>query len=470
MSIILEFSHQEILFMKKNVDLLNSPIAGVISKLALPIMGTSLIQMAYNLTDMIWIGHIGSNAVAAVGAAGMYMWLSSGFAILARMGGQVLTGQAYGAGNKDDAAKSSATAIQLGAFSGIVYGLISLFFCGPMMGFFNLSNPQVINDGKWYIAITCGLVFFNFMNQILTGLLTSIGNSMLTFRSTTIGLLINLVADPFLIFGFGPIPALGVKGAALATVFAQVIVFSIYFFHIYDDEILFAKQYIFAKPDFKKAKDIVSIGFPAAVQSLGFTMISMVISRLIAGWGDAAIAVQRVGTQIESISWMTAEGFGSALNAFTAQNYGAGKKERVKKGYHTAMLIMGLWGLFTSFVLIVFPEPIFRLFIREADVVPMGIAYLRILGLSQLFMCTETAASGVFQGLGKSTPPSVISIGFNLARIPAAYVLSATVLKLNGIWWSISISSMFKGIILPIWLGLYMHKIFKKQTKKHNNL
>ena len=447
--------------MKKNVDLLNGPIAGAISKLALPIMGTSLIQMAYNLTDMIWIGHIGSNAVAAVGAAGMYMWLSAGFAILSRMGGQVLTGQAFGAGNNDDAAKSSATAIQMGVISAVIYGLISIFFCGPMMGFFNLSNPQVINDGKWYIAITCGLIFFNFMNQILTGLLTSIGNSMLTFRSTTIGLLINLVFDPFLIFGFGPIPALGVKGAAIATVFAQVIVFLIYFHHIRHDEILFAKKYIFAKPDLNKVKNILTIGFPAAIQNIGFTLISMIISRLIAGWGDAAIAVQRVGTQIESISWMTAEGFGSALNAFTAQNYGAGKSKRVKKGYHTAILIMGIWGLFTSFILIVFPEPIFRLFIREVDVVPMGIDYLRILGLSQLFICTETAAAGVFQGLGKSTPPSVISIGFNLARIPTAYFLSSTILKLNGIWWSISISSIFKGIILPIWLGIYMHKLFK---------
>lgn len=448
--------------MKKNVDLLNGPIAAAISKLALPIMGTSLIQMAYNLTDMIWIGHIGSNAVAAVGAAGMYMWLSAGFAILSRMGGQVLTGQAFGAGNKDEAAKSAATSIQMGVISGILYGLISILFCGPMMDFFNLSNPQVINDGKWYIAITCGLIFFNFMNQILTGLLTSIGNSMLTFRSTTIGLVINLVFDPFLIFGFGPFPALGVKGAAIATVFAQIIVFLIYFHHIRHDEILFSKKYIFAKPDLRKVKSILTVGFPAAVQNIGFTLISMVISRLIAGWGDAAIAVQRVGTQIESISWMTAEGFGSALNAFTAQNYGAGKNKRVKKGYHTSMIIMGLWGLFTSFILIVFPEPIFRLFIREAAVVPMGIDYLRILGLSQLFICTETAAAGVFQGLGKSTPPSVISIGFNLARIPAAYLLSSTFLKLNGIWWSISISSMFKGVILPVWLGLYMHKLFKK--------
>ena len=452
--------------MNKNVELLNGSIAGSIAKLALPIMGTSLIQMAYNLTDMIWIGHLGSNAVAAVGAAGMYMWLSSGFALLPRMGGQVMTGQAMGAGKKDDAARNASAAITLGIIMSLVYGFISIVFCGPMIGFFNLSNPQVIHDGKVYIAITCGFIFFNFMNQILTGLLTSLGNSMLTFRATTIGLIINLILDPLLIFGIGPLPALGVIGAALATVFAQVIVFVIFFHHIYNDEILFAKKYIFGKPDLQRMKSIFSIGFPAAIQSLGFTLISMVISRIISGWGDAAIAVQRVGTQIESISWMTAEGFGSALNAFTAQNYGAGKNERVKKGYRSSLIIMGLWGLFTTFVLVVFPEQIFRLFIREADVIPMGVNYLRILGLSQLFLCTETAAAGVFQGLGKSAPPSIVGIAFNLARIPSAIILSATVLKLNGIWWSISISSMFKGTVLPLWLAIYMRKLFKNKKQQ----
>lgn len=448
--------------MKKNVDLLNSPIAGTLAKLALPIMGTSLIQMAYNLTDMIWIGRIGSNAVAAVGAAGMYMWLSAGFAMLARMGGQVLTGHAVGSGKYDDASLYASSSLQMGTFLGLLYGVVSLVFCGPMIGFFNLSNPQVVSDAKWYLAITCGLVVFNFLNQILTGLLTAIGNSMLTFRSTTVGLLINLVLDPFLIFGFGPFPALGVKGAALATVFAQIIVFVIYFMHIRKDSILFAPKYFFAKPNLRCIRSIISIGLPTAIQSLGFTLISMTISRLIASWGDTAIAVQRVGSQIESISWMTAEGFGSAVNAFTAQNYGAGKIKRVKKGYTTALQIMGIWGIITSIILIAFPESLFRLFIREANVVPLGVDYLRILGFSQLFMCIETVAAGVFQGLGKSTPPSFISVFFNLMRIPMAFVLSSTVLKLNGIWWSISISSILKGTILPIWLCFYTHKLFSK--------
>lgn len=438
--------------MRRNVDLLEGSIAGALSRLALPIMGTSLIQMAYNLTDMIWIGRIDSNAVAAVGAAGMYMWLSNGFSTLARMGGQVLLGQSLGAGRQEEARKYARAAIQIGLFFGILYGLIAVAANRPLIGFFHLNSAKVVRDARWYLVITCGGVVFNFINQILMGLMTAMGNSVVTFRSTTIGLLINLVLDPLLIFGVGPFPHLGVAGAAIATVFAQVIVFGVYVITIHDDPVIFAGLHLFARTEIRYFREIVGIGLPVAVQSLLFTGISMIIARLIAGWGDAAVAVQKVGSQIESISWMTAEGFGSAVNAFVAQNFGAGKKKRVRKGYFTAMTIMMAWGLFTSLVLIAFPEVLFKIFITEADVIPMGVDYLRILGVSQLFMCTEMASAGAFQGLGRTMPPSVVGILFTSLRIPMAMALSATVLGLNGIWWSITISSILKGVILPLWL------------------
>ena len=127
---------------------------------------------------------------------------------------------------------------------------------------------------------------------------------------------------------------------------------------------------------------------------------------------------------------------------------------------------MCTWGLFTTLALLLFPEILFRIFIPEADILPMGVDYLRILALSQLFMCTETASAGAFQGLGKTLPPSLIGIAFNALRIPLAITLSATALKLNGIWWSISISSVLKGIILPAWLLFYMYTIAQKKYLK----
>lgn len=450
--------------MKKSIDLLNGSIPGTLTRLALPIMGTSLIQMAYNLTDMLWIGRLGSDAVAAVGAAGMYLWLSAGFTMLARMGGQVLTAQYLGAGKNKEAVAYASACLQFGIMIGLLYGAISIVFHKPLIGFFQLNSPQVILDARWYLIITCGAIIFNFVNQILTGLLTAMGNSLTTFWATMTGLVINLVLDPLLIFGPAFFPELGVKGAAIATIFAQIIVFIIIVLHVRKDTLLFSHVKLLCRPDFKRIVDILTVSLPTAVQSIIFTAIGMLIARLIAGWGDAAVAVQKVGSQIESISWMTAEGFGSAVNAFTAQNHGAGKTERVRKGYYTALRIMIAWGIFTTLTLLLFPEFLFRIFIPEAQLLPMGADYLRILGYSQLFMCIEMASAGAFQGLGKTLPPSLTSISFNVARIPLAIALSATVLGLNGIWWSITISSVIKGVILPVWLLYYMHTLKKKHT------
>lgn len=130
---------------------------------------------------MLWIGRIGSNAVAAVGAAGMYIWLSAGFTMLARMGGQVLTAQALGADRKDYAVRYATAALQMGLVFGLIYGLISLVFNAPLIAFFRLNSPEVIGNARWYLAITCGAIVFNFLNQILTGLLTAMGNSIITF-------------------------------------------------------------------------------------------------------------------------------------------------------------------------------------------------------------------------------------------------------------------------------------------------
>lgn len=452
--------------MKRNVDLLEGPIAGSMARLAFPIMGTSLIQMAYNMVDMIWIGRVSSNAVAAVGAAGMYMWLANGITTIPRIGGQVTVGQSLGAMDKEAAIDYARASMRMGTLLGIIYGILCVLFAGPLIGFFKLNSPEVIRDAEIYLLITCGAIVFSFLNQVFTGILTAMGNTMAAFRATTIGLIINLVLDPVLIFGVGPIPGMGVTGAALATVFAQIIVFVLYLATVWSEPVIFQHIHLTQRADKQHVRDIVRIGFPPAVQDALFSGISMVIARLIAGWGDAAVAVQKVGSQIESISWMAAGGFSTAVNAFVAQNYGAGKRERIKKGYKTAMGIMALWGIFTSFILIAFPEFFFRIFITEKDVLPMGVDYLRIIGISEFFMCMEITTAGAFQGFGKTVPPSVTGIVFNTLRIPGAMLLSSTALGLNGVWWTLSLCCVLKGLVLPVWFLIIFVKYYKSGRKE----
>ena len=436
--------------MKTRINLLEGNILPALSALALPIMATSLIQMAYNLIDMIWIGKIGASAVASVGAAGMFMWLSNGLATLAKMGGQIKVGHALGAQKKEDAASYAQSSIQMGIVFAIGFGILSVVFADEMIGFFQLNSAQVIQDAKLYLMITCGLVIFSFMNQIFTGILTAMGNSRTSFIATGIGLVLNIMLDPLFIFGFGAIPPMGVAGAAIATVLAQLVVMLLFLYTILRDTVLFSNIHILHSYSSQHTMEIFRIGLPSAVQSMLFSGISMVIARLIAGWGDAAVAVQKVGSQIESISWMTAEGYAAALNSFVAQNHGAKNTDRIREGYRLSMIVMLSWGVFCSFVLIVFPQLIFQVFIQEAEVLPMGVDYLRILGVSQLFMCMEITTAGAFSGLGKTLPPSIVSITLTGARIPMAILLGRW-LGLNGVWWAITISSIGKGIVLLGW-------------------
>ena len=178
--------------MQKKIDLVNGPVLSSLTRLAVPIMATSLIQMAYNMTDMIWIGRIGSSAVASVGAAGMYMWLSNGLAALAKMGGQVNVGHALGASNSEEAAEYASNALQLTLILGIIYGLVCILGAKPLIHFFHLNQAQVIRDAIYYLEITCGLVLFSFLNQTYTGLFTAIGNSRPVFLATTTGLVVNI--------------------------------------------------------------------------------------------------------------------------------------------------------------------------------------------------------------------------------------------------------------------------------------
>lgn len=443
--------------MSKTVNLLEGRILPALVRLAVPITATALIQMAYNLTDMIWIGRLGSNQVAAVGAAGMYSWLAAGLATMCRMGGQVKTAQSLGAREPSDAARYAKTALILGFLAGIIFGGAAGLLHRPLIGFFHLNSPQVIADAEIYMIITCGGIVFNYINQIMTGLLTASGNSTAPFLATTVGLVSNIALDPLLIFGLGPIPALGVMGAAIATVFAQLVVMVIMIYFASRDTVLFVFIRWREKLRGQDILQVVKIGLPTAVQSMIFSAISMVVARLIAGWGDAAVAVQKVGSQIESISWMTADGFSASINAFIGQNYGAGNKERVRKGFYTSSVIVVIWGIFTTLMLTVFPEPLFRIFITEADVIPMGVEYLRILGYSQLFMCLEIATEGAFAGLGKTLPPSIVSILFTSIRIPMVMLLGSK-WGLSGVWWSLTISSILKGVILIVWFIIYLKK------------
>lgn len=429
-------------------NLTKGPILKTLTKLAIPIMASSFLGTLYNITDMAWIGLLGSKAVAGVGVGGMFTWLSQGLAAMARMGGQVQVAQCIGRGERDRAHGFAQAAVQLATLMGMAYAVISLVFTRQMVAFFQLTDPEAQTAALSYTKIACGLIVFSFLTLTMTGLYTAQGDSKTPFLANLIGLVTNMILDPVLILGPGPFPKLGVVGAAIATVTAQAIVMMMMILGV----IIQKKENVLkgirmtAKIPKEYLGGLCRIGIPTAIQGMAYCAISMVLTRMVSAYGAEAVATQRVGGQIESISWNTADGFAAALNAFIAQNYGAGKMDRVRKGYRASLWTVGIWGLLISFVFICFPKAIADIFFHEPKAVATAVGYLVIIGFSEAFMCVELTTVGALSGLGRTRLCSIISIAFTSARIPLAIILGGLI-GLSGIWWALSITSIIKGII-----------------------
>lgn len=433
--------------MGKQIDLTTGHITDKLIKLALPIMGVSFVQTAYNLIDMIWIGKAGSSALAAVGTAGFFTWLAEAFYTLPKLGATIRVAQSVGHKDYEKAKHYITSALQLTIALAFLYGMILVMFNHSLISFFRLGDEGINEMARTYL-VTVGLgMLFYFAGPVFTGIFTGVGDSKTPFIVNTIGLVLNIILDPLLIFGVGDFKGLGVLGAALATVTAQIIVTLLFVVIIIKRKLDYVSINVFKRPKWSLIKDMTVLGLPGAVQSGIYTIISMVIGRIVAGWGPVPIAAQKVGSQIEAISWMTAGGFSTAISTYVGQNYGANKYDRIEKGVRITMLIAMAVGMFATLLLVLAPEFLMKIFVSEPETIEAGKAYLVILGYSQMFMCLEITMIGAFSGLGRTYLPNMIVIILTALRIPLAVVLSGK-LGLDGVWWSISLSSIVKGTIL----------------------
>lgn len=453
--------------MKKAGVLTEGPIISTLIKLSLPIMATNFIQTAYGLVDMIWIGKLGSNAVASVGTASFFINLAMALFTLVIIGTGVKIAHSLGKGSTKDAEEYVQNGFILAFVLAVIYGIFIMVFNKNLIEFFDLNNPIVETEARKYLKISMiGILFMSF-NNLYSNIFNSYGNSKLPFRANSFGLIMNLIIDPLFIFGIGSFKGLGVSGAAIATVLSRMVVLLIFVLNSKNYFTLFKKGF---KLKINKAKTVLKMGIPITIQRVTFISIGIIMAKIIASWGATAIGVQKIGLQIESISYMTIGGLQGAVAAFVGQNYGAKEYGRIREGYYKSLLMTTVFGTLVSIVFLVFPRQIFGIFISEEESIKMGIDYVRILGLSQIFMCVEIFTVGAFNGIGKTYIPPFISIIFTAARIPLAIFLSQEdLLGLNGIWISITISSIVKGILMVSLFIINMKKNIEPLEKIKNS-
>ena len=455
--------------MDKIKDLTQGRITHVIGTLAAPLIGASFVQMAYSMTDMLWLGRLGSGPVAAVGAAFFFTWLNNALSYTPKIGTEITVAQSLGSGEKEQAHIYANTGAFLSIGMAIIYGMIVLVAAPWMLGIFHLT-PEISAIGVDYLRWVIPGMFAGFNINTYASVYYGAGNSRLPFRLIGLGLILNILLDPLFIFGWGSFPEMGTRGAAVATSFSQLFVFALFVARLYTNRSPLKKLSFFVSVKKEFVRRIVQLGLPVSLQSALFSVIGMTLGSFAARFGHVGVAVQSLGSQIEAISWMTASGFSTALSSFVAQNYGAKLYTRIRKAYYITLGLAGSIGLVATIGFILFPETIFGIFISEPEALREGAIYLRIMGYSQLWMVLELVTTGGFNGVGKTLIPAYTGISLNLLRIPLSLLLMNSALGLSGIWWSITISSTLKGLVLAVWfyLGVLRPLITIRKMKQTN--
>lgn len=398
-------------------NLTHGPINRQLFNLAMPIMATSFIQMAYSLTDMAWVGRLGSEAVAAIGSVGILTWMSGSISLLNKVGSEVSVGQSIGAQNQEDARHFASHNITIALIISLCWGGLLFILAEPIICIYELEVHITANAIEYLRIISTGMPFI-FLSAAFTGIYNAAGRSKIPFYISGTGLLLNIILDPLFIFGFG----LETNGAAYATWISQATVFSIFIYQL------------------RFRKDSLLGGFPF------FTQLKKRYTRRILKLG------------LPVATWNTSQGFSTALSAFIAQNYAAGRTERVLKAWYTTLWMTGIFGTFCTLLFIFFGNEVFSIFVPEQAAYEAGGVFLRIDGYSQLFMMLEITMQGVFYGIGRTVPPAIISIGCNYMRIPLAILFVRMGMGVEGIWWAVSVTTVAKGLILLSWFIIIRKK------------
>jgi len=415
------------------------PINRLIISMSVPIIISMIVQALYNIVDSIFVAKISEDALTALSLAfpiqNLMIALGAGLGV----GVNACLSKALGSKNFSSVNRIAMQGLLLAFFNFIIFFIFGLFGAKSFIAS-QTDIIEIVEYGADYLRI-CSIFSFGLFFQItFDRLLQATGKSFYSMISQGTGAITNIVLDPILIFGLFGAPALGVKGAAIATVIGQILgaCVGLYFNLKKNKEILFHLNNL--KPDFSIIKNILSIGIPSFLMVSILSITTVALNKILIGLNVTAVAVFGAYFKLQSFVLMPVYGLNSGVVPIIAYNYGAKNPDRIRKTYNLAILyafIILLSG-FATFQLI--PEKLLLLFNASPEMLVIGVPALRTISLCFLVSGFCIVSMSVFQALGKATYSLMCAVVRQLAfLIPCAYVLSKFG-RLELIWFSFVIA------------------------------
>ena len=435
------------------------PVVPLIFNMSLPIMFGMLVMALYNIVDSIFVAKLSEQALTAVSLAFPVQNLMISFGIGTAIGINAILSFALGQKNQEDVDKTAMNGLFLVICNFILFFVLGLTCVKPYLRS-QTSDASIYQYGVEYlVVVTCGS-FFLFSEVTLERLLQATGRTVLSMVSQCVGAAVNLIFDPLLIFGLGPFPALGIKGAALATVFGQICAMLLSFILnlTKNHEIQFKLKNI--KPDSLIIGRIYKIALPSIAMNSITSIIAYFINLILGQFTMTAVAVYGVFIKMNSFIFMPVFGLNSGIVPIIAYNYGAQKHKRLTNTIRSSLVISFII-MFTGFLVFeIFPAQLFRLFSASDEMLSIGVPAFRRIAPSFLGAAFAITLSSVFQAFGNAVYSMMVSFSRQLVVfLPAAYLLSLTG-NVNNVWWCFIIAEfMSVGMSLFFMRRVYVKKI-----------
>ncbi len=422
--------------------LLEGPILKGLLRLAIPVVFANVLQSGYQLIDAFWVGRLGGAAVAAVSASFPVMFLVMALGMGLAMAGSILTAQYRGAGNDAMVAHVAAQTLNMVWTLSLVLSVAGYFATPALLHWMGVAS-DVYAGALGFMRVSFFALIFNFTFFVFQSIMRGVGRPTLPVYIVAATVLLNFILDPLFIFGWGPVPAYGVMGAALATLGTQILaaVIGMMVLHMGRHGIHLKRADF--RPDGVYMKRAFRLGAPASIEQSARALGLTVLTFLIASFGTQTMAAWGVGSNVLQVVLIPAFGLSMAISTMAGQNMGAGRIERAAQSGKVGAQLS--FAVLTSIGVIVFAfAPHFAAFFvpKDAGVISEAAQFLRVMALAWGLMGVQLALTGVLRASGAMMMAMALTLTSQwLIQLPLAFFLSSR-MGPDGIWWAFPVSNV----------------------------
>ncbi len=435
---------------KKDLELTDGSIGWSLFHLSLPILVMNLLMMAYNLTDTFWLGRLGSEALAAIGFAFPLIFLFQSIGIGLAVAGSVLIAQFEGSGNDEMVDYTASQTVTFGILASVLFGFLGFVFAEKLLTIYGASET-VLPLSLSYLRIIFFGIWGMFGFMVVRSLMRGYGDSRSPMYIMAVSIALNVVLDPFLIFGWAFFPQLGMEGAAIATILSRILAFVVGLLMLNWGRRGLEIHISDMLPDLGFLKKILEVGTPASIGTAGRAISVNLIIGVVGMFSTEVVAGYQIGLRFIVLVLFSAMAFGRGVETMTGQNIGAENFKRAEEvvgiGAKYLFAALSVVGLF----FFLFPDFIISIFSNDPEVIRHGSEFLRYAAFSAGFIGAMRAFLGGFRGAGRTLTAAILSIiTMGVIRFPSAFMLSRFMGPV-GIWLAFPISTIGGLAIAYFW-------------------